>query len=95
MSTPTIAALHAEVKHLHRERARLAADVKHLTATLERLHPAIRARLHVLRTEAAPPTTHVDVTAKARLELAALGPDPEAGQHMRDLRAATTTKENR
>ena len=88
MSTPTIAALHAEVTNLHRERARLAAEVKHLTATLERLHPAIRARLHVLRTEAAPPTTHVDVTAKARLELAALGPDPEAGQHMRDLRAA-------
>ena len=88
MSTPTIAALHAEVKHLHRERARLAADVKHLTATLERLHPAIRARLHVLRAEAAPPTTHVDVTAKARLEVAMLGPDPDADKHRAELLAA-------
>lgn len=33
MTTPTIAALHTEVTNLHRERARLAADVKHLTAT--------------------------------------------------------------
>lgn len=86
MSTPTIAALHAEVKHLHRERADLTRDVALLTATIERLRPALTARVTRLEDEAAPVT--LTTTERARIELAIIGPDPKAARHHAELLAA-------
>lgn len=86
MTTPTIAALHTEVTNLHRERARLTADVAILTATVERLRPALTARVTRLEDEAAP--VSLTTTERARIELAIIGADPKAARHRAELLAA-------
>ena len=86
MTTPTIAALHAEVKNLQRDRAALTREVALLTAAIERLRPALTARVKRLEDEAAP--VSLTMTERARIELAIIGPDPAAARHRAELLAA-------
>ena len=71
-------------------------DLTHELTTARRRLEAITARTAAARasTPTSPPTVE-EITDRARTLLADLGPDPKADEHLADLTAAITTKEDR